>query len=309
LKICYVSTIGNDENDGATTGSPLASIARAAQIAWDDYTIVVQAGVYRNPVTSAVVGKTPKRLRFAAVGTAILDVSTTPGAAGFSFSNADGYVIDGFTVRGAGDAGIVFKSGSDDIVIRNCRIAGNRGSRSDGIRIQDSLNALIFNNLVYDNRGIGIRIGGTQTGSAGAQVINNTIYSNDSRGIEIGSSQAASPNAVVLNNIIEANYGAQDQVKVESTGSLVGYNGDYNLVYPARYTPGSGRIQGRHDLNLESRVINPAGGDFHLAASSPAIDAGHPLTDRPELRRYLQQRRTTLSSLDIGAIDIGYHYP
>jgi parallel beta-helix repeat protein len=313
-RVCYVSPTGRDTNSGATTGDPFGSIAHAAQVALSDYSIVVQPGSYRGEVTTAETGQTPKRLRFLAVGHVLVDVRGINGAAGFSFSNSDGTLIDGFEIIGAADAGIAVKSsngdGSDNVVIRNCIIHGNPG---DGIRIQDSDEVSIFNNLIYQNTGIGVRIGGGVSGSNNAEIINNTIYGNGSRGIEIGTSRAASPSALVLNNIVQFNNqdsAAGDNIKVEtSPPSYVGYVGDNNIVFPGVYVPsGLIGIRGPNDINEDAQFLNPAGEDYRVSPTSAAINTGNSLTERIDLRQILLQRSVTGFGTDSGRIDIGYHF-
>jgi hypothetical protein len=306
-KICYVSPLGSDQNSGADPSVPLASIRQAAQIARDDYTIVVAPGTYRDPVTTTPQGQAPKRLTFLAQGRVVVDVRNQPGAAGFSLANSDGTVIDGFTITGAADAAIAFKSGSDGAVVRNCTIVTNPG---EGVRVTDSADVLIFNNLIVGNGGSGIRIGGTNTGSRNAVILHNTIYGNGGRGIEIGNSQKASPGARVVNNIVQQNAlagGVNENIKVTtSPPSTAGYAGDFNLVFPPTYSPAS--LQGRHDLARDALFVDPVSGDFHLRPASPAIDAGDPLDDRVDLRRILRARTTTGTGLDTGNLDLGFHF-
>jgi parallel beta-helix repeat protein len=289
----------------------LATIRRAAQIALSDYTVIVAPGTYRQAVTTAETGAAPKRLTFIAQGRAILDLRNTNTGPGFNLANVDGAIIDGFTVWGANDAGIVLKSGSDGAAIRNCVVVANNG---DGVRVQDSANVLVFNNLVYGNAGIGIRIGGTLAGSPSAQLLHNTVFGNGGRGVEIGNSSKASPGALVLNNIVQQNglaAAGQENIKVATQPpSQTGYRGDYNLVFPATYAPsGAQGIRGMHDINRDALFADSITGDFRLLPASPAIDAGDPLNDFVELRRILRQRTTTGLALDSGPLDLGYHFP
>lgn len=307
-KICYVSPTGNDNNSGGDPSVALATVLRAAQIARDDYTIIVAPGTYRDPVTTNPVGAAPKRLTFLAQGRVLIDVRGKAAAAGFSLSNSDGTIIDGFSITGAADAGVAFKSGSDGAVVRNCTIFGNPG---EGVRITDSANVLIFNNLIVGNGGTGVRIGGTSSGSPRAEILHNTIFGNVGRGIEIGNSNRASPGALVLNNIVQQNALAgtvTENIKVEtSPPSQSGYRGDFNLVFPAIYNPAS--IRGAHDIARDALFADSITNDFRLRPASPAIDAGDPLDDRVDLRRILRERTTTGASRDVGNLDLGYHFP
>ncbi len=306
-KICYVSPIGSDSNSGADPSVPLASIRRAAQIARDDYTIIVAPGTYRDPVTTAAVGQAPKRLTFLAQGRVVIDLRNQQGAAGFSLANSDGTIVDGFTITGAADAAVAFKSGSDSAVVRNCTIVANPG---EGVRVTDSAGVLVFNNLITGNGGTGVRIGGTSGGSRNAQILHNTIFGNGGRGIEIGNSQQASPGALVLNNIVQQNAlnpGVTENIKVStSPPSTADFRGDFNLVFPPTYSPAT--VQGPHDIARDALFADPITGDFRLRAASPALDAGDPLNDRVELRRILRDRTTTGLGRDTGALDLGFHF-
>jgi len=94
--------------------------------------------------------------------------------------------------------------------------------------------------------------------------------------------------------------------------SISGYYGDYNLNYDATngapYSPMS--IAGHDDVMRMPQFVAPTGlyPDFHLAPSSPAIDAGDPNTPADLLG--LLQQRTTQSDCtpDSGLVDLGYHY-
>ncbi|MBI3783310.1 MAG: right-handed parallel beta-helix repeat-containing protein [Deltaproteobacteria bacterium] len=313
-KTCYVNgQTGSNSNVGDTPQAALKTIARAAQLALSDYAIIVEAGTYQGEVTTTVIGKTPQNLHFVAHGLVIVDVRGLSGAAGFTLANSSSTVIDGFTILGGSDGGIVIKSHSDGVEIRNCVVSG---SNNDGIRVQDSSHALIFDNLVYANAGIGIRVGGTSSGSPNAMLINNTVYGNAARGVEIGTTRAASPNAYVVNNIIQLNgtgtFPSLENLKVETNPrSDLGYSGNHNLIFPASYLPsGVGGIRGANDVNVDAKFVAP-GNDFHLAADSPAINHGDLLdASLASLRQFLIRRSTVSGTIDnSGALDIGYHYP
>ncbi len=304
----YVRTNGNDLNSGESPDRALRTISKAAQIARSTYTIRVGSGVYRESVTTSSNGKTPQGLTFMVEPgqLAVVDATGIARGAGFSFANSPGTMVDGFRIVGAADAGILIRSGSENFQVRNCEILSNNG---DGIRVQDTANVLVFNNLVVNNGGIGIRIGGTIAGSSGAHLINNTVYGNRSRGIEIGTTQAPSPAAFVTNNIVQDNSRTLEAIKVETNPrSDRDYQGNFNLVYPASYVPLA--IQGRNDVNRDAQFLSAGGGNFRLATTSFAINSGYALADSlSSLRDFLHTRTTTGLDADNGPLDIGYHYP
>ncbi len=316
----FVRVSGRDTNSGGDPSHALRSISKAAQIAQSGYQIIVGPGTYIDGVNANRVGPMPQALMFIAdvdgtqtgdkPGPVVIDATGSAVGAGFSLSDTPGSLIDGFTIGGGGDAGIVIKSGSTDFVIRNCIVANNPG---DGIRVQDSSSVLVFNNVVYSNGGMGIGIVGGISGSPDAQVYSNTVFGNGNRGITVGNSKAASPGAMVHNNIVQDNGTGNnpplENIKVfTSPRSDLRYDGDYNLVFPGTYLPGTSVI-GMNDINTDAQFVNANADNFHLRPQSPAIDKGGPLAGLPNSEALvLRQRTTTGTNLDTGQLDMGFHF-
>lgn len=319
---------GNDRNSGAEPVSALRQITTAGKLARDGYTIVVGPGTYDGDVTLATVGESPNGVLFVAdpTGGQTGDapgpvIVKATGTAGFTLSSSPGSLIDGFTINGGADGGIVIKSGkgggSDNLTIQDCVIFGNTG---DGIRIQDSANVTVFNNLVFQNRGNGIVIAGQGAGSKNASVTNNTVVSNGIRGLVVGNTSAASPGAFVHNNIFQAN-GGDVNLKVYSPPpntvprSDVNYDGDFNLVSPGTYQPAG--IDNNHDLIVDARFASgacpasvlPAVCVYHLQANSPAINKGDSSITVDQQKRLRGLTTTGGTMCDQAALDIGFHYP
>lgn len=306
------AAVGRDTNSGADANHALASITKAAQLAGSGHRIIVGPGTYGGGITSVHSGVARQGLQFIADDTGV-QTNDAPGdviidgaakVQGFNLSNTPGTVIDGFHVTNTVDAGIVIKSGSDNLQIKNNVLYANAG---DGIRVQDSANVLVFDNLLYGNGGVGISIVGQASGSPRATVLNNTVYSSGSRGLLFGTTAAASPAGFVRNNIISGN-GSDASIKtVTSPRSDLEYDGDFNLVVPSTYIPTN--IAGAHDLSVDPQFVDPVHGDFHLEASSPAIDAGDTLNNLQALSTFLHSRATAIDGhCDGGALDLGYHY-
>jgi hypothetical protein len=326
----YVSArTGDDMNSGDRT-HPLATVFEDGQRARRGYTVIVGSGTYTDGVTPPSQGAAPQGVQYIAdvSGTLTGDppgpvvINASQSGFGFKMNSSVGGLIDGFTITGATDAGIVLKSGSNNFTIQNCIIHDNLGD-ANGIRVQDCANVLVFNNLVYNSGADGIRIAGDASGSNQATVVNNTVYGSSGYGIAIGTTKAASPGAFVRNNLLQNNArspSTDSNIKVTSSpDSTNNYQGDYNLVYaPDKYSPQG--VQGQNDINADARLVNPQSPDgFYLLSNSPAIDHGGSLPNNLEtvdengqsilLRNFLAGRTTTGSAADTGTLDIGYHYP
>ena len=318
----YVRASGSDTHSGADPANALRSIARAAAIALGNYTIIVGPGTYAGGITAARQGATPDGLMFLAdttgsmtgddAGPVVVDALGASPPAGFSLSGAANGVINGFTISGGADAGIVLKSSSDGFLIENCTVTANDG---DGIRVQDSAQGVIFNNLVYRNGLSGIVIGGTARGSAGTVIFSNTIVNNNprnlqpERGITVGTTQKASAQSLVYNNIIQNNGGDVSIKVITNPRSDAGYDANFNLVLPATYLPTS--IAGADDLGVDAGFVDQLHDDYHLQGSSPAINHATelPRLKNPAFVEQLRQQTTTGRQKDTGFLDLGYHFP
>ncbi len=305
---------GSDTNNGAGPATALKTIARAVQLAPSGSRIIVGPGTYNEGVT------TNRVLAFFADSSGAF-TQDPPGAVvvdAFELSNSKGALIDGFTITAG--AGIVLEGGSDNSIIQNCTISLTAG---DGIRVQDSRNVLVFDNLVYDNDGTGIAIGAATVGSANAKIINNTIFGNSGGGITVGDkAKPASPGTLIRNNIIQGN-GGDASIEVFA-GSYTGYDEDFDLVTPLTFLPVSPDLAGKHDEDMgdDAQFVNPTKDDgFLLSSNSPAIDEG----DTSDLVHktmtidsngqpisvsvFLKGRTTTGGTVcDLGAPDLGFHY-
>jgi len=303
----YVRSSGNDGNSGANPADALRSISTAVQLARTGYVIVVGSGTYSESVVVDTAGVAGLQLvadlagdrTGDAAGDVAIDGTDSDAGAGFDFSTVPGGLIDGFTISGVSGAGIIIDSGSDAFAVQNCMIFDNT---ADGIRVQDSANALVFNNLVYGNGGAGIAIAGQRSGSPAARVLSNTIAGNGTYGLVVGDTNAGSPRAFVHNNIVQGNSGEANINVLQSPRSDVGYDGNYNLVFPDTYLPAS--LRGRNDVSDNAQFAD----GFHLRSTSPAIDGGGPLNLPSSQTTILRRRTTTGTTLDSGVFDLGFHF-
>jgi parallel beta-helix repeat protein len=313
----YVRMSGRDTNLG-DRDNPLRTISKALQLALNDYEIIVGAGTYEEAATTDRLGGSAQKLLLIAdtdgtrtgdAGPVTIDASAAGAAAALSLVHSPGTVLDGFTLTGSA-FGILVKSNSDGLTIQNCAVFGNS---SEGIHLQDSAGVVIFNNLVFDNGGIGLNVTGTVSGSPNARVLSNTITGNANRGITVGQSGVASPGALLRNNVIQDN-GGDSSIKVFTPPpstvprSDVGYDEDFDLILPATFIP-SAIGPGMHDVITDAAFVDAGAGDFHLQSGSPAIDAGTTGGLSDAQVNILRTRTTTGNGLDDGPIDLGFHYP
>jgi parallel beta-helix repeat protein len=186
-----------------------------------------------------------------------------------------------------GDDGIISGALIEGNIIHDNGSGGGSGINCDGVQ-----NSVIRNNLLYNNHASGISlyaIDGAE-GSKNNLVVNNTIIeAADGRwAVNI---QGGSTGNTVLNNILLNNHSWHGSISI-SANSLPGFSSDHNIVED-RFTPDDGdsmltlsqwRSQTGQDGNSivasqASVFRNVVANDYHLSATSPAIDNGMSLTD------------------------------
>jgi parallel beta-helix repeat protein len=326
----YVRQAGSDGNSGTSPTNAFATIGRGASDARGGDTIIVGPGVYREgDIKSDGNGRREEPVVFFAdhrgeltgdaPGPVMIDATGFDHA--FDFSDRPWVVVNGFGIANSEEEGISIKNISDGCMVANCAIFSNG---RDGIRVRDSLNVVLFNNLIYDNTRHGIEFDGEGTtlrpdvGSAGGIVINNTVYANGSDGIRIEQGPP-STDMLVINNVITENGGKGINLK---EGSAAGFVGQWNLNTDGYNT--SDVARGRLDTGVAPLFIAPAGvdgrlggpgfadDDFRLrqlatgqSVESIAVDAS------PIRRRKLGMAKAASTRLD-GAkdkrgVDLGFH--
>lgn len=284
-RIYVRATTGNDGNDGKSPTTALATIQKAVDASKVGTEIIVGPGRYPEEIHVTRGGQAGKPILLRADPTGA-STGDSPGPVlvdgqtshrGFFVDGAPFFVIDGFTIADAADAAIQIRRAADTATVRNCEIYG---SREDAIRVQDSPNVVILNNLIYCNARRGILIAGA-AGSSAAKVVNNTVVANRDRGIFVGASTAASPDAYVRNNITQDNCNKNLQVTDNSAST---FDGQYNLVSPPTYSGVS--------AHPTDTAYGPEGGAINVPAGflsrarcdglcPPPVDAPPDPTPRP----------------------------
>ena len=181
--------------------------------------------------------------------------------------------------------------GGDGIIsgalVENNIIYGNGRGGGSGINCDGVQESTFRNNLLYDNHASGISLYriDSSAGSKNNRIINNTILmaANGRWAINIGSRSTGS---VVWNNILYSNSSSRGSIEI-STDSLPNFTSDYNVVMN-RFTTDDGTTviplsewqsttgQDKHSIvsTTAALFVNASGNDYHLSATSLAIDAG-----------------------------------
>ncbi|WP_231594382.1 choice-of-anchor Q domain-containing protein [Paenibacillus algorifonticola] len=191
--------------------------------------------------------------------------------------------------------GIYVDGGKDSIIEQNYSYNNDIGVEiASEHKGKSTSNITVRSNIIYNNRLTGIAMGGydKQRGSTtDSKIVNNTLYKNDTIGDGAGQLyvQFDTKNNIIKNNIMVASstgvliYNEYTQ----NSGNIVDYNlystsggsSDAYWVWKnveydgyADYKANSGNDS--HSLFADPKFVNVSLNDFHLQATSPAIDAG-----------------------------------
>lgn len=344
----YVRTSGSDGASGRTPFRAFKTIGRAAREAAAGVTVVVGPGRFsecnlkaagRNKGLATFLADPTGDQTGDATGPVIVDAGDCivddgsgtyrQGETGFDISSSCGVVIDGFHVHGAREDGIRLDDHCDGAVLRN-NVVFDNGKR--GIRVVDSLNVRIANNLLHGNAA-GIALGGTQcpasgacdNGSRKAVIEFNTLWDHEFNGIQVGDGLGVSSHGTVRYNVTGLNKKngievGDDQRRREN---LQGFKSYRNLVADSY---GAG-VRGADDLlvglasspiYLDPSAIDLTGNWFddqhfrlaQTAAGQPNQSRAVDYADITALAAGLAGRSTRSDrEPDGGNADLGYHYP
>ena len=345
----YVRTTGSDGATGRAPSSAFNTIGRAASEAAAGVTVVVGPGRYgecnlkpagRNGGLAAFLADPTGDRTGDAPGPVIVDAGQCAGAeaergeTGFDISSTCGVVIDGFHVTGAREDGIRIDDNCDGAELRNNVVFGNgdpdrTGGR--GIRVVDSLNVRIINNLVHGNNA-GIALGGSQCpddgscdhGSRKAVIEFNTVWDHKFNGIQVGDGLGVSSHATVRYNVTGLNKKNGIEVGDDDRRreNLQGFKSYRNLVSDSY----GDDVRGADDLSLAPTAtlyVDPSSIDL----TNSWIDDQHFRLEQKAAGQLEQSRAVDYADItalvsgmserstrsdgepDADNADLGYHYP
>jgi parallel beta-helix repeat protein len=214
---------------------------------------------------------------FARNFTAQYNTVANNGEHGIYISNsADNPIVRGNTSYGNRNCGIQLNAdlstggGTQDGLISNWLVENNviynNGTGGGaGINLDGDINGIARNNLLYNNLATGIALYGIDGAQASNHnlIVNNTIYDPNSTRAALLIADNANSN-IAFNNILYSKYGIE-------IDAATGFQHNYNLV--SSITGGS--LSANESSPAASTIFaNPAGADFHLAATSPALNKG-----------------------------------
>lgn len=163
----------------------------------------------------------------------------------------------------------VYQNVVHDIAAMGISLASEMGGLLEDIRV--------YNNIVYNNRHVGVWLSGCCPESPThpvreIQIVNNTLYDNgwEGWGGGIGVENTEVRTVTLRNNLVSQNL--YFQIALDPAVPSQQVTVDHNLI--DGYRGSEGETRGSDYVEGDPRFIDAPAGDLHLRSDSPAIDRG-----------------------------------
>lgn len=277
-KIIYVSTIGNDANDGLSWATAKLTVSAGLTTAATGDQVWVAAGTYVENITlkadvslygGFAGSETSLSQRNWAINKTILDgnktgsVVTSPAEAAFTTR------IDGFTIRnGISSSGGGIRCLNSSPTIANNTISGNRADDTGGgVYCASTSSPLIANNTIRGN--IATYGGGIFCSGSSPKIVNNTITGNNARTYG-GGIFCSFCSPMIHNTIIAFN---SPGIYILSGSPVFNHNCVYgNTTY--NYSGITDPTGTDGNISADPKMADVNYGNMHIQPDSPCVDAG-----------------------------------
>ncbi len=183
-------------------------------------------------------------------------------------------------LRGDGSHRILFIAGNISPTIENFYIAGGGASQGAGIYLSDQASPIIQNNVFYDNSATG-NGGGIYNTQGHPTIRFNTFYNNTAADFG-GAIYDQAGRLALEHNIFLNNKGAGSALYTSVGSPTIQYNAAFPKGSQYASPPDNSLFQGddseiivnNHNLFVDSKLADPANGDFSLNFDSPVINQG-----------------------------------
>ncbi len=209
---------------------------------------------------------------------------------GVYFGNGEGVssVLDGLTITGGvvDEGGGIYCNGASP-TIKRCVVAGNNASSYGGGIYAENSSAVVSNCVVRDNISDWTGGGLILYNCTAVQLSNSVVSGNRASyggGIEVENSTVVVSGCTFSGNIAVQVGGAVDVYGPSSLdinnsifwGDSANIGAEIDGTAVVSYSDVQGGFGGTGNIDSDPCFVNAGGGDYHLLADSPCIDAGDP---------------------------------
>lgn len=190
-------------------------------------------------------------------------------------------IITDNTISPGGDGGAIASNAASPTISGNIIQRNSVFNDGGGISIFNSADATITQNLITDNHATGNGGGifwGVPSGDRGPIAVNNTIAGNTATNGSAIYSQGFVANVQIYNNILVGSNGvpALDCDGTFSSTSPILANNDAFFSGASGFAGTCATASGTNgNVSVDPQFVDSFGGNYHLQATSPVIDAGN----------------------------------
>ncbi len=219
------------------------------------------------------------------------------GGGGICCNHNSSPIISGCVISGNHSSqfggGLSINDNSNPL-ISECTIGGNTADSSGGglyitTNSDPQISTCTINGNSSPNNGGGISCSGIQPSYP---VISNcTVYGNSAAGSNGGGIYLSNSGATIVNTLVAGNFNARGGVYFAASldaelsysdfydnegGNFAGSGGPTGLAQLVGLNANGDSCDQYFNIFLDPLLMDPTGGDFHLQAASPCVDAGDP---------------------------------
>jgi hypothetical protein len=221
---------------------------------------------------------------------------TFGGGAGYINNSSPSFTNVSFEDNLGGAFGGAFDMASNcNPAFRRCSFIGNSAQRAGAVEVFGNSDPTISECVFFDNTSTGTGGGGAMwIGSASAPIIRDSTFVGNHANVTVGGILSTGSTTSISNCIVWANNGPGGSM---TAAQQITNSGGTTTV---TYSDVMGGFTGTGNKNVDPLFIDMAGGDLHLGAGSPVIDAGNNATvlggvttDRDGLPRFVDDPNVT----------------